>query len=83
MSSSDVSDGKKDYLQRLLEQRKLSFVRYCVLSGDKKTAMEQMNTIDKRLLKKKKYVETLLALVMPCAISKFMASKRDKHYCGF
>ena len=82
MASNDVSDEKKDYLRRILEQRKLSFVRYCILIGDKKTAWEQMKTIDKRLLKKKKYIETMAALAIPSAWSRFMITKRDRHYYG-
>lgn len=82
MGSPVVSSEKKDYLRHLLEQRKLSFVRYCILVGDKKTARKQMKTIDKRLLKKKKYLVTLAALVVPTVISTYIISKRDKHYYG-
>lgn len=82
MSSTDVSNEKKDYLRRLLEQRKLSFVRYLILMGDKKSAWKQMKTINKRLLKKKKYIETLVALIIPCVVSIYIVSKRDKHYYG-
>lgn len=80
MSSSRVSEEKKVYLRRLLEQRKLSFVRHCILSGDKKTARKQIKLIDKSLVKKKKYFETLIALLLPCSVSAFFVKNRDKHY---
>lgn len=83
MLSSKVSEGKKVYLQRLLEQRRMSFVRYCILIGDKKTAWQQMQKINTRLLKRRKHIETLIMLIIPCAISKYLASKRDKYYYGF
>lgn len=80
MASNAVSDEKKFYLRRLLEQRKLSFVRYCLVNGDKKTAWERMKLIDKKLLKKKKYIVTLVALMIPSAVSTFMVKKRDRKY---
>ncbi len=83
MSSTSVSEEKKNYLQRLLEQRKLSFVRYCILNRDKKAAWKQMRGINKSLLKKKKYIATLIALLLPCSISIFLVKNRDKQYYGF
>ena len=80
VNSSGVSGEKKTSLFCLIEHRKLSFVRYCILNGDKKTAWQQMKTIDKQLVKKKKYIATLLSLIIPTAISKFIVSKRDKQY---
>ena len=80
MSSSRVSEEKKVYLRRLLEQRKLSFVRHCILSGDKKTVRKQIKLIDKSLVKKKKYFETLIALLLPCSVSAFFVKNRDKQY---
>lgn len=82
LESPDVSAEKKEYLCRLVEQRKLSFVRHCILNRDKKTAWKQMKTIDKHLLKKKKYIETLAALLIPSAVSAFFIKNRDKNYYG-
>ncbi len=82
MASSEVSEERKAYLKRLLEQRKLSFVRYCIVSGDKKTAWMHMRKIDTCLIKKRKYIETLVALIIPSAISNYFVSKRDKQYYG-
>lgn len=80
MASADVSDEKKKYLHKLLEQRKLSYVRYCLLTGDKKTARKQMKQIDKKELKFKKYAETLLAFLIPCSVSKRIINNRDKQF---
>ena len=82
MSSSDVSQGKKKSLLCLLEQRKVSFVRHCILNGDKKTAWAQMKKIDKRLIKKKKYIETLVAFLIPSSLSRRLVSRRDRYYYG-
>lgn len=83
MASSEVSEEKKTYLKRLLEQRKLSFVRYCILNGDKKRAWTHIRKLDKCLLKKRKYIETLVALIIPSFLSNYYVSKRDKQYFGF
>lgn len=80
MASSSVLPERKEYLRLLLEQRKLSGVRNCILNGEKKLAWKQMRQIDKRLLKKKKYIETLVALLLPSAISLFFANNRDRKY---
>lgn len=80
MASSDVSDEKKKYLHKLLEQRKLSYVRHCLLTGDKKTARKQMKQIDKKELKFKKYAETLLAFMVPSFVSAKAVNNRDKQY---
>ena len=80
MVSDAVSDEKKFYLRRLLEQRKLSFVRYCLVNGDKKTAWKRMKSIDKKLLKKKKYIVTLAALMIPSSFSSLFVRARDRKY---
>ena len=82
MASSEVSEEKKKYLKRMLEQRKLSFVRYCILNGDKKSAWRHLKKLDKSLLKKRKYIETLVALIIPSSLSIYFVSKRDKQYYG-
>ena len=82
MESNSVSDEKKEYLRRLLEQRKLSFVRNSILNGDKKGAWKELKKLNKSLLKKKKYVVTLVALMVPTSISNYIILKRDKHYYG-
>ncbi len=83
MASSKVTHERKQYLRRLLEQRKLSAVRYKILIGDKKNARKNMRKIDKSLVKKGKYIVTLIALIIPSAVSNFLVLKRDKHYYGF
>ena len=82
MASSEVSEEKKKYLKRMLEQRKLSFVRHCILNGDKKSAWRHFKELDKPLLKKRKYIETLIALMIPSSLSIYFVSKRDKQYYG-
>lgn len=80
MSSTDVSDERKEYLYKLLEQRKLSAVRHYILNGDKKTAWKKFKKIDKKSLKRKKYAETLLAFLIPSFVSARVVNNRDKHY---
>lgn len=82
MTSSEIPNEKKIYLKRLLEQRKLSYVRYCILNGDKKSAWVHVKKIDKGLLKKRKYFETLIALIIPSSLLNYFISKRDKQYYG-
>lgn len=80
LESPDVSEAKKEYLCRLMEQRKISYVRHCILNKDKETAWKQLKTIDKRLVKKKKYIETMVALMIPSTISSILVCTRDKRY---
>ena len=80
MASTDVTDERKEYLHKLLEQRKLSAVRHYILMGDKKTAWKKMKQIDRKSLKIKKYLETLLAFLVPSFVSVKAVNKRDKQY---
>lgn len=82
MDSMKVSQEKKASLLRLLEQRKLSLVRHLILKGEKKNAWKQMKAIDRRLVKKKKYIETLVAFMFPSALSMYLVTKRDRNYYG-
>lgn len=80
MASPAVSAEKKAYLRRLLEQRKLSAVRHRILRGDKKTAWKTMRQLDIRLLKPRKYIETIIALLIPGIVSSKAVKCRDRKY---
>lgn len=80
MASSDVTEERKIYLQRVLERRKLSFVRKCILNGDKKRAWKQMCKLKVSLLSPKKYIGTVIALLIPGFISAKAVQSRDKKY---
>ncbi len=80
MSSPEVSKEKKDYLKRLLEQKKLSAVRVSILNKEKKNAWKKMRELNIKLLRPKKYIETIIALVLPSNISIKAVNRRDKTY---
>lgn len=82
MASSRVTPERKQYLRRLLEQRKLSAARQKILSGDKKNAWKTMVGLNVRLLRPKKYLETMVALLIPSFISAKAVRKRDRKYYG-
>ncbi|MBQ3082017.1 MAG: glycosyltransferase family 2 protein [Clostridia bacterium] len=80
MASEKVSDEKKHYLRKLLEQRKQSAVRMRILNKDKKNAWKKFMGLNVRLLRPKKYIVTLIALLLPSCISIKLVNKRDKAY---
>lgn len=80
MASTSIPVERKNYLQRLLEQRKLSFVRQCILKGDKKNAGKNLLRLRVRLLKPKKYLETLISFLIPSKILERKIENRDKEY---
>lgn len=80
MQMPEISAEKKLYLQRLLEQRKLSYVRHLILTGDKKLARKRLHQLDKQLLKPKKYIETIVALWIPKSLTAKVIGMRDAKY---
>ena len=82
MSSEAVSEEKKYDLLRLLEQRKLSSVRADILKRDKKSAWNKMKGLDVRLLRIRKYVVTVIALLLPSCVSIGLVRRRDRAYYG-
>ena len=82
MASSEVSEEKKYYLNRLLEQKKLSAVRMSILNKDKKKAWKKIRKLNVKLLRPKKYIQTVIALLLPSEISIKAVNKRDSSYYG-
>ncbi len=80
MADDAVSTEKKHYLKHLLEQRKLSFARDRILNADKKTALKILRGLDKRLVRKKKLAETLIALLIPHRLVAAHIKNRDRMY---
>lgn len=80
MSSSDITSDRKEFLKRLLEQRKLSYIRNRIVAGDKKTAFRMMLQLNIPLLKTRKLLETILAFCIPSFVLRKALQKRDKNY---
>lgn len=80
MASPAVSEEKKTYLRRLLEQRKISLARKYILDGNRQLAWKCMRQINYKLVKKKKYLETIAALMVPWRLTSYIVRKKDAKY---
>ena len=80
MADSTIPEGRKKYLKLLMEQRKISLVRNCILNGNKGKAWSYFRQVDRTLVKSRKYIGTWIALIIPSAITLYVINRRDKSY---
>ena len=80
LHSPEVTKYRKDSLLIWRERNKLSLARKYILSGNKREARKIIKTIEKSKVNKRKYLETIIALLVPAKITKAVIDKRDKSY---
>ena len=80
LKDDEVRQDVKNSLCERMETRKLSYVRYLLVTGEKKKAMDLFWKLDKRLLNRKKYLITMLTLLIPSGITTALINYRDRNY---
>ena len=80
LTSSEVTEKRKQSLIRIVERKKISRARKYILIGNKKEAYKLLFNTNTSLVSKKKYAETLIALFLPYKLTRMYIDKRDKGY---
>ena len=80
LNSPDISEERKNSIKVWREEHQLSKCRKYILIGRKKIAIDLFSKIDLRLVKKKRYLETLLCFLIPVKVISKIVNNRDKHY---
>ncbi len=80
LSSAEVPKQRKISLTVWRERNKLSTARKYILAGNKREAVRIMKTVDYKKVKKKKLIETLVALILPQSLVRRVIDKRDMAY---
>ena len=79
-SDITIPKNRKESLERLMERRKVSDIRYLILSGRKREAIKLFFDLDFRAHKKGRVLFTFIALIVPTKIIKIYIDRRDKEY---
>lgn len=80
LASPEIPEPRKQSLRHLMEQRKLSTAREHILKGDKKIAWKIFRKVKVSLVRRKKWLGTLAALLIPYRLTKAAIDKRDEKY---
>lgn len=80
LTGGELSQERKESLILLAERHKLSQCRKLILSGRKKDALKILRGIDVRKVSRKKYAETLLALLVLTKLVNRHVDRRDEGY---
>lgn len=80
LADPQVSLEVKKSLRERMETRKLSYVRYLLVSGEKRKAADLFWKLDISLLNRKKYIITMLSLLIPSVFISAVINYRDRNF---
>ena len=80
LESPSITDEMKDSLRMWYERNTLSLSRKYLLAQDKKAAWKLLRTVRLSKVSKKKYLETVLCMLIPTKMIVQYVDKRDQAY---
>ena len=80
LASSEIPQHRKNSLLFWVEQHKLSQARKHILNGQKREAWRLLRGIDFRKSNKKKYMETVMCMLIPSGLIRKRIDRRDAGY---